>query len=85
MSVFGVVIPALHAPNLGREVVFRTSLPETTVGTVYATGLEGRAARLDPDNSEANEKMGVVSLKQGQYNDALPKCPPIVARAPAIA
>jgi acetyl-CoA acyltransferase len=27
LSVFGVVIPALHAPNLGREVVFRTSLP----------------------------------------------------------
>ena len=27
MSVFGVVVPALHAPNLGREVVFRTSLP----------------------------------------------------------
>ena len=33
LSVFGVVIPALHAPNLGREVVFRTSLPATTVGT----------------------------------------------------
>ncbi|HVT14966.1 MAG TPA: acetyl-CoA C-acyltransferase FadI [Thermoanaerobaculia bacterium] len=27
LSVFGVVIPALHAPNLGREVVFRASLP----------------------------------------------------------
>jgi acetyl-CoA acyltransferase len=27
LSVFGVVLPALHAPNLGREVVFRTSLP----------------------------------------------------------
>jgi len=27
LSVFGVVVPALHAPNLGREVVFRTSLP----------------------------------------------------------
>jgi acetyl-CoA acyltransferase len=33
MSVFGVVVPALHAPNLGREVVFRSSLPDTTVGT----------------------------------------------------
>jgi len=33
MSIFGVVVPALHAPNLGREVVFRASLPETTVGT----------------------------------------------------
>jgi acetyl-CoA acyltransferase len=27
LSVFGVVVSALHAPNLGREVVFRTSLP----------------------------------------------------------
>ena len=33
MSVFGVVVPALHAPNLGREVVFRTSLPMTVPGT----------------------------------------------------
>ena len=33
MSVFGVVVPALHAPNLGREVVFRASMPETVVGT----------------------------------------------------
>jgi acetyl-CoA acyltransferase len=33
MSVFGVVVPALHAPNLGREVVFRASMPMTTVGT----------------------------------------------------
>jgi acetyl-CoA acyltransferase len=27
LSIFGVVVPALHAPNLGREVVFRASLP----------------------------------------------------------
>jgi acetyl-CoA acyltransferase len=27
LSVFGVVVPGLNAPNLGREVVFRTSLP----------------------------------------------------------
>lgn len=27
LSIFGVVVPAIHAPNLGREVVFRTSLP----------------------------------------------------------
>ncbi|HEX5716904.1 MAG TPA: acetyl-CoA C-acyltransferase FadI [Thermoanaerobaculia bacterium] len=27
LSIFGVVVPALNAPNLGREVVFRTSLP----------------------------------------------------------
>jgi acetyl-CoA acyltransferase len=33
LSVFGCVIPALHAPNLGREVVFRTSLPMDIPGT----------------------------------------------------
>jgi acetyl-CoA acyltransferase len=33
LSVFGCVIPALHAPNLGREVVFRTSLPVDVPGT----------------------------------------------------
>jgi len=27
LSIFGVVVPALYAPNLGREVVFRASLP----------------------------------------------------------
>ncbi len=27
LAVFGVVVPALHAPNLGREVVIRTSMP----------------------------------------------------------
>ncbi|HEY0781516.1 MAG TPA: acetyl-CoA C-acyltransferase FadI [Thermoanaerobaculia bacterium] len=32
LSVFGVVVPALHAPNLGREVVFRTSLPMRVPG-----------------------------------------------------
>ncbi len=32
-SIFGVVVPALHAPNLGREVVFRASLPMTIPGT----------------------------------------------------
>jgi len=33
LSIFGVVVPALHAPNLGREVVFRTSLPMGVPGT----------------------------------------------------
>ncbi len=33
MAVFGCVIPALHAPNLGREVVLRTSLPVGIPGT----------------------------------------------------
>src|SRR5215203_2730935 len=32
LSIFGVVVPALHAPNLGREVVFRTSLPVRVPG-----------------------------------------------------
>jgi acetyl-CoA acyltransferase len=33
LSVFGVVVPALHAPNLGREVVFRAGLPMNIPGT----------------------------------------------------
>jgi acetyl-CoA acyltransferase len=33
MSIFGVVVPALNAPNLGREVIFRTSLPMGIPGT----------------------------------------------------
>ncbi len=33
LSIFGVVVPALHAPNLGREVVFRAALPMTVPGT----------------------------------------------------
>jgi acetyl-CoA acyltransferase len=32
LVVFGVVVPALHAPNLGREVVFRLGLPATVPG-----------------------------------------------------
>lgn len=32
-SVFGTVIPALHAPNLGREAVFRAGLPDTILGS----------------------------------------------------
>ncbi|MDX1501625.1 MAG: acetyl-CoA C-acyltransferase [Thermoanaerobaculia bacterium] len=33
LSIFGVVMPALHAPNLGREALFRASLPMTIPGT----------------------------------------------------
>jgi acetyl-CoA acyltransferase len=33
LSIWGVVVPALHAPNLGREVVFRASLPMEIPGT----------------------------------------------------
>jgi len=32
-SIFGVVVAALHAPNLGREVIFRASLPMSIPGT----------------------------------------------------
>ncbi len=32
-SIFGVVVPALQAPNLGREVVFRVSLPPNIPGS----------------------------------------------------
>ena len=33
LSVFGVVVPALYAPNLGREVLLRLKLPRTITGT----------------------------------------------------
>jgi acetyl-CoA acyltransferase len=33
LAIFGTVVPSLHAPNLGREVVFRCSLPEHIPGT----------------------------------------------------
>jgi acetyl-CoA acyltransferase len=32
-AFFGVVVPALHGPNLGREVIFRAALPERIPGT----------------------------------------------------
>ncbi len=31
-SIFGTVVPALHAPNLGREAIFRAGLPDTIPG-----------------------------------------------------
>ena len=33
LCVFGVVVAALHAPNLGREIVFRAALPASIPGT----------------------------------------------------
>lgn len=33
LSIFGVVVPALHGPNLGREVILRTPLPDSIPGT----------------------------------------------------
>ena len=35
-SIFGAVVPALHAPNLGREVVFRASLPMRIPGAAVS-------------------------------------------------
>ena len=35
-SVFGVVVPALHGPNLGREVVLRLELPSTITGSTVS-------------------------------------------------
>ncbi len=32
-AIFGVVVPALYAPNLGREVILRTALPRAIEGT----------------------------------------------------
>lgn len=32
-AIFGIVMPALHGPNLGREVVFRAALPESILGS----------------------------------------------------
>ncbi|MEM6456783.1 MAG: acetyl-CoA C-acyltransferase FadI [Acidobacteriota bacterium] len=32
LSIFGVVVPALHGPNLGREVILRTPLSDHTTG-----------------------------------------------------
>ena len=33
LAIYGAVLPALYAPNLGREVVFRCSLPEWIPGS----------------------------------------------------
>jgi len=33
LAIFGVVLPPLHGPNLGREVVFRAGLPASIPGT----------------------------------------------------
>lgn len=33
LAIFGVVVAALHAPNLGREIVFRAALPASIPGT----------------------------------------------------
>ena len=32
-AIFGIVLPPLHGPNLGREAVFRAALPDSVPGT----------------------------------------------------
>jgi acetyl-CoA acyltransferase len=36
LSVFGAVVPALFAPNLGREVILRLNLPSTITGSAVS-------------------------------------------------
>ena len=36
LSVFGAVVPALYAPNLGREVILRLQLPKTITGSAVS-------------------------------------------------
>jgi acetyl-CoA acyltransferase len=33
IAIFGIVLPPLHGPNLGREAVFRAALPDSVPGT----------------------------------------------------
>ena len=48
LSVFGTVVPALHAPNLGREVVFRTSLPMSIPGVTVIENAPVTGVRAGP-------------------------------------
>lgn len=56
-AVFGVVIPALNAPNLGREVVFRASLPH---------GVPGSSVNLACASSNRAITSGAESILAGQ-------------------
>jgi len=62
MSVFGVVVPALHAPNLGREVVFRASLPMT---------IPGHTVNLACASSNRAITTGVEAIVSGQCDVVL--------------
>ena len=61
-SVFGVVVPALYAPNLGREVVLRTTLPDRIPGTTV---------NLACASSNRAIAQGVESILSGQANVVL--------------
>lgn len=61
-SVFGVVVPALHAPNLGREVVFRASLPNE---------IPGNSVNLACASSNRAITQGAESILTGQADVVL--------------
>jgi acetyl-CoA acyltransferase len=62
LSVFGVVIPALHAPNLGREVVFRASLPMQ---------IPGVTVNLACASSNRAMTFGAAAILNGEANVVL--------------
>lgn len=62
MSIFGVVVPALNAPNLGREVVFRVSLP---------MGIPGTTVNLACASSNRAITSGAESILIGQASAVL--------------
>ncbi len=62
LSIFGVVVPALHAPNLGREVVFRTSLP---------MGIPGVTVNLACASSTRAITFGVGAILSGEADVVL--------------
>ena len=57
VSVFGVVVPAFGAPNLGREVVFRANLPKS---------IPGSSVNLACASSSRAMTIGVESILAGQ-------------------
>jgi acetyl-CoA acyltransferase len=57
LSVFGVVVAALHAPNLGREAIFRASLP---------AGIPGASVNLACASSNRAITSGAEAILSGQ-------------------
>ena len=57
LSVFGVVVAALHAPNLGREAIFRASLP---------AGIPGTSVNLACASSNRAITSGAEAILSGQ-------------------
>ncbi len=62
LSIFGVVVPALHAPNLGREVVFRASLP---------AGIPGSTVNLACASSNRAIAYGAQAILAGECDVVL--------------